>query len=233
MKIGWSEGMPSHLSLVGNFLNMLLHQKKGNTTPLKTAPSSHGQQTSGKMQDGGRKSLKPSVRIYHRELYPFFPSPAVCLEIRSVSQLDVQHTSLPCLPDEGTGLLGGRTARSGSPPAPRVPYPRVALLAATSRTSRASLFRERNAGLQTNARRAAGSEAGRSQPARHVLRRVCASPHRAQRQDPTRRSHRTGHRAPAAPSPRRPLTRGLPGVDPVGVGQAGDGEDVGGQEEAS
>lgn len=38
--------------------------------------------------------------------------------------------------------------------------------------------------------------------------------------------------APAPPRPRR-LTRGLAGVDPVGVGQAGDGEDVRGQEEAS
>lgn len=36
----------------------------------------------------------------------------------------------------------------------------------------------------------------------------------------------------SCPRPRR-LTRGLAGVDPVGVGQAGDGEDVCGQEEAS
>lgn len=49
-----------------------------------------------------------------------------------------------------------------------------------------------------------------------------------------------GSPAPRPPSPRRPpgppgppLTRGLPGVDPVGVGDAGDGEDIGGEEEAS
>lgn len=35
------------------------------------------------------------------------------------------------------------------------------------------------------------------------------------------------------PGPRKPLTRRLPGVDPVRVGDAGDGEDIGGQKETS